>query len=106
MRTKKSKTDQTLAYLKKVSGGPLTFGRMLRSLRECDGITQLQLAKKLKMSAQNLCDIEKERHVISPAMAAKMAKIMGYPEVLFVTKALQGILKKHHLKYEVHLEAA
>lgn len=106
MSTKKSETDKTLAYLKKISGGSLTFGRMLRSLRECDGISQIKLAKKLKISSQNLCDIEKERHVVSPVMAAKMAKVMGYPEILFVTKALQGILRKNDLNYEVHLEAA
>lgn len=102
----KTKTDPTMKFLEKLAGGPLSFGKMIKALRECDEITQTSLAKKLKISRQNLCDIEKGRQSVSPDLAARFAKKMGYAIQQFVALAMQDQLKKAGLKLKIHLEAA
>lgn len=93
-------------FLNKLRGGPLTFGRMIESLRKCDEIPQVELAQKIKVSKAFLCDIEKGRRVATPAIAAKLAKAMGYAVQQFVAKALEDQLRSFGMKMKVHLEAA
>ena len=93
-------------FLNKLRKEPLTFGTMIHSLRECDEISQAELARKVRISRANLCDIEKERRTVSPAMAAKFARVMGYSVNQFVALALQDQLRKAGLKLKVDLKAA
>ena len=92
-------------FFKKLSG-ELTFGRMLESFRLCEEMSQAAFAKKLRISRSHLCDIEKGRKMVSPARAAKFAKILGYSEKMFVAIALQDILRQDGLKLQVHVKAA
>jgi DNA-binding transcriptional regulator YiaG len=64
MSTKKFSSARQ--YLAQLRGGPLTFGGMIESLREADGISQVELARRLKISRAQLCDIEKGRRAIAP----------------------------------------
>ena len=41
--------------------GPMTVALFIRSIREADGVSQTDFAKKLKISRANLCDIEQKR---------------------------------------------
>lgn len=103
MTTKKSKAIQ---FLEGLTGGPLTLGGLLESIRLCDEQSLAQFGKKLKISPSHLCDIEKGRKVVSPERAVKFAKILGYSEKQFVRLALQDMLNIAGIKLRVSLEAA
>lgn len=106
MRRAKDKTSDALKLLAKLSGGPLTLGRAIESARKSEELTQLGCAKKLRVSKSHLCDVEKGRKTVSPERAAKWARILGYPESVFVKLAIQAELDAAGLKYRVEIEAA
>lgn len=85
--------------------GDLSFGEVLRSFRLSDEITQVKFAKKLEISAANLCDLEKGRKVPSPSRAAKIAKKLGLPPELLVQIALQDQLFQEKLNFKVSVAA-
>jgi transcriptional regulator with XRE-family HTH domain len=101
MSTKKK--SEAVKFLEKLTGGPLTLARLIHSIRQGDEMTLAEFAKKLGISRQHLCDIEKGRKVVSPERAAKFAKILGYSREQFVALALQALLDEAdlHLKVEV-----
>lgn len=84
--------------------GRLSFGATLKAIRETEGWTQSLMAKKLGISVQNLCDIEKERRIPSPARASKMAKKLKMPEAPFIELVIRDDLWKNKLRYEVTIE--
>ena len=103
MSTKK-KSD-AMKFLDKLVG-ELTFGGMIEAMRQGDEMSQVEFAKKLGISKQQLCDIEKRRKFVSPERAAKFAKILGHSEKSFVALALQDIVNQGGLKLKVSVEAA
>lgn len=84
--------------------GPMTVGLFLKAFREGDEFSQVDFAKKLKISRANLCDLEKERKLVSPERAAKFARILKVPESALVRLALQDLLRAAHLDYQVELK--
>jgi DNA-binding XRE family transcriptional regulator len=52
-----------------------TPGTIIRAFRRRDELTQGQLAEKLGVSKQVVCDLEKERRTISAATAKKLSEI-------------------------------
>src|SRR5262245_40134143 len=110
MSTKKKVKDQewveAVPFLEKLTGGPLTFARMLWSIRRCDEMSQVEMAQKLGISKANLCDIEKGRKAVSPSRAAQWARTLGYSEIEFVRLALEDLLRQSGLKMVVHVEDA
>ncbi|MBW2375467.1 MAG: helix-turn-helix transcriptional regulator [Deltaproteobacteria bacterium] len=88
--------------------GPMTLGGMLwsRSLRMCDEISQSEFARRLGVSRSHLCDVEKGRKLVSPERAAAWAKVLGFPETVFVKLALQEQLDRAGVKMNVQVEAA
>ncbi len=78
MTTKAKAAVEASAFLEQLLGGPLTFGKNLRAIREGDGLTQAAFAEKLGVSKQNLSDIENERRNVSVERAAEWAKKLGY----------------------------
>jgi transcriptional regulator with XRE-family HTH domain len=86
--------------------GPMTAGLFLRAMRDIQGMSQLDLAKKLKISKAHLCDIEKGRRLLSPDRAAKFAKIIKAPESVLIQLALQDSLREAKLNYFVKLTKA
>jgi transcriptional regulator with XRE-family HTH domain len=97
MNTKAKKSD-AVKFLEKVAGGPLTFGRLLRSIRLGEETTLKNFAKSLGISIQHLSDIENDRRVVSPERAAKFADILGYSEAQFVQLAVQDMLNHSGLE--------
>lgn len=104
MRTKK-KSDAK-RFLEGLRGGPLTFGRMIESIRTADEISQVDLAKRMQLSRANLCDIEKGRRTVTIERAAQFARVLGYSVHQFVATALQDQLRKAGVSGTVHLESA
>ena len=80
--------------------GRLSFGSAIKAFRETEGMTQAQFSKKLGFSVQNLCDIEKERRIPSPARASKIAKKLKLPERALIELALRDTLEAEGLKYK------
>lgn len=103
--TTKQRTS-TKRFLQKLRGGPLTFGGLIKSIREADGYTQVALAGKLKLSKAHLCDIEKGRRQITPRRAARFAKTLGYSVNQFIALALQDQVRNAGFNLIVQVEAA
>src|SRR5438093_12065167 len=97
---------KAMDYLNKLRGRPLTFGRMIESLRKADEISQIALARKVGISRAHLCDIEKGRRTITVERAAQLAKVMGYSVNQFIAMALEEGLRNAGYRMHVHLEAA
>jgi len=81
--------------------GLLTFGNALSSYRKGEELNQKQFAKLLGISAQSLCDLEKERRIPTPGRAARIAKILKEPEAFWVKLALQDLLRKERIDLAV-----
>lgn len=83
--------------------GPLTFGQALESYRLGEEISQAAMAKKIGISAQSLCDIEKGRRIPTPKRAALIAQVIGEPEIFWIKLALQDGLRRENLNFSVSL---
>ena len=103
MSTKK-KSD-AMKFLESLVG-KLTFGGLIEAMRQAEEMSQVEFAKKLGISKQHLCDIEKGRKFVSPERAARFARILGHSEQSFVALALQDIVNQGGLKIKVSVEAA
>ena len=106
MRKARKKRSEAMKLLEEISGGPLTLGRAIESIRKGQELSQDECAKKLGVSKSHLCDVEKSRKTVSPARAAKWARALGYPESVLVRLAIQSELDAAGLKYKVEIEAA
>lgn len=106
MTTRKKSPSAAVRFLENVAGGPLTLGGLLESIRAGEEQSQAELAERLGISRSHLCDIEKGRKTVSPARAAKFAKILGYGETQFVRLALQDMIDEAGLSLVVKIEAA
>ena len=98
--------SDAMKFLEKLSGGPLTLGKLLRSIREGEGATQSAFAETLGISKQHLSHIENERKVVSAERAARWAALLGYAESQFVRVALQDELRRAGLRFNVTVDAA
>lgn len=97
----KTQKSAAIRALERASGGPLTFGRMLRSIRLCDELTLEAFARKLGVTRSNLCDIEAGRRGVSVERAAQWADMLGYSPAQFVRLALQAQVDAAGLKLRV-----
>lgn len=105
MSIKKINAD-TKNFLENLVQEKLSVANLIKTLRESEGMSQIDFAKVLNVTRQRLCDIEHARSRISPRMAAEFAKKLGYSESQFVRLALQDILVRDHLNYKIELEKA
>lgn len=83
--------------------GVLTFGRMVRAHRLSEEMTQVEMAKKLKISKQNLNDIENERKIPSLKRAILISKKIGVTEALAVKLALQDQVRREKLNFTISI---
>ena len=89
-----SRQSSAMQFLENLTGGRLTIAEILKTLRECDEVSQKDFATQLGISKQNLCDIEKGRKAVTPSRAAMFAKKLGYPPTAFIRIALQEELDR------------
>lgn len=104
-KSKKKKSD-SMRFLEKVGGGPLTMAEILKTLRESDETSQQDFAEQLGISKQNLCDIEKGRKFVSSPRAAIFATKLGYPPTYFIQHALQEELDRAGVRLRIIVDAA
>jgi DNA-binding XRE family transcriptional regulator len=86
--------------------GPMTFGQFLTAARTSVDMSQIELARKLKVSRSMICDIEKGRVLVSPALAVKIAKLGHFPSDMAVKYCLQDQLRRAKIKFNIHVLAA
>ncbi len=96
--------SRTIKQIEKITGGKLTLGKLLLSIRECEEMAQVEFAEKLGCSKQHLCDVEHDRKNISPKTAVNYAKILGYSPEQFVRLALQNIVDRDGIKVFVEIK--
>ena len=106
MTTRKSKGSSASDLEQRILGGPLSFGAAVEALRVGEEISQAEFARKLRVSRQYLCDVEKGRRLVSPEQAARFAKAFGHPPNVLVRLALQDAVRAGGLKLKVSVEAA
>lgn len=86
--------------------GHLYFGKMIRSLRQCEEISQVDMAKRLGISRQYLCNIESGARTADVEMAVKFAQIFNHPTEFFVSRLLEDQLYVAGLDFKVQLLAS
>src|SRR5438132_10496525 len=106
MTTRRSNGSSASDLERKILGGPLTFGEAVEALRVRDELTQAGFAKRIGISRQYLCDVEKGRRLVSPEQAARFAKAFGHPARVLVQLALQDAVRASGLALKVTVEAA
>ena len=82
-----------------------TFGEFVRDIRECDEISQTNLAKRMHVSRQFVNAVEKNKANVSLEMVIKIARALGYPYEAFIEVFLNDMLRKSGIKKVVHLES-
>jgi transcriptional regulator with XRE-family HTH domain len=102
---KKNRTAKSdaVTFLEKLAGGPLTFGRLMASIRLGEDESQTEFAKHLGISKAHLCDVEKDRRSVSPVRASQWAKKLGYDPEQFIELSIQSDLHKNGLRYTVKI---
>lgn len=103
MSTKKSDARK---FLEKITGGPITLGKLIESIRLGEELSQADFSKKLKISRSHLNDIEKGNKAVSPERAAKFAQALGQSKERFVELSLQSLIDNAGLKLKVAVNAA
>jgi transcriptional regulator with XRE-family HTH domain len=82
-----------------------SFGEFVKDIRECDEISQTELAKRMRVSRQFINAIERNKANVSVEMAIKIASALEYPYEAFVEICLNDMLRKSGIKKVVHLES-
>ena len=82
-----------------------SFGEFVRDIRECDELSQTELAKRMRVSRQFINAVEKDKAKVSLEMAIKIARALGYPYESFVEIFLNDLLRKSGIKKVVHLQS-
>lgn len=101
-----STKSQARKFLESIRGKSMTFGEMIASIRQADEWSQVNLAKKLKISRAHLCDIEKGRRSVTIERAKQFAEVLGYSIHQFVALAVEDQLRKAGLKVNVEINEA
>lgn len=81
--------------------GRFSFGVLLKTFREAEGLSQKEFSKILTISPQRLNDFEKERRLPEIESAIKFARILKDSEAFFVQILFQDYLNKENVKLEV-----
>ena len=89
MTTKK--TLKAKNAIRKITG-PISFGEMINSFRLAQEYSQVEMAKRLGISKQDLCNIEKGRKLVSVERARAFALALEMPAKTFAKYVLQDQL--------------
>lgn len=99
-------TLNTLKSLEKITGGPLTFGKLIWAIRQSEEMSQVDFAEKLAISKQQLCDLEHGRKTVSPRLAERYAEKLGYSKEQFIRLCLQDMVDRAGLELTVDVKPA
>lgn len=85
--------------------GPISFGEMLYSFRVSCEYSQVKMASLLKISKQDLCNIEKGRKLVSVERAKTFAIALDMPPRTFAKYSLQDQLNAAGIAGDVEINA-
>lgn len=85
--------------------GELTFGRLLRSHRLGEELSQVEMASRLKISKQSLNDLESGRAVPSIYRAHEIAKKIGLMPATLIELAVQDQIRRENIDLVVKIES-
>jgi transcriptional regulator with XRE-family HTH domain len=102
----KSKTPVDALEATKDIWSKMTFGGLVRSLRMSDEISQVELAKTLKVSKQFLNDVEHNRKDVRISFAKKVAKAIGYSIEPLIELLIRDQLRRQKFYYNVEIKKA
>lgn len=83
---------------------PLSLGDALEAIREDLELTKVGMATKLGISKSHYGNVVNGLENISIKRAGEWAKVLGYPEMLFIQYAIQDSLKRNNYSYTVRLD--
>lgn len=104
-RRKKRNAD-TNVFLTSITGGVLTFGQLLASLRQADEVGLAQFAATLGVSRQHLHQLETGQKSVSPERAVRFARLLGQSESYFLQLALQDLANDPGITASVQVKVA
>ncbi len=81
--------------------GPLSFADLLTSYREGEELSQLEVAKKLGISKQRLCDFEKGRRLPSLRSAHDFGRKLHRHPATWVLVLIEDMLRREKLDIKV-----
>ena len=81
--------------------GRLTFANVIKSYRECEELSQVELAQMIGIASGSLCDLEKGRRIPSPERAYAIASCLGECVEVWVQAAIQDQLEKHNIDLKI-----
>lgn len=82
-----------------------TIGNMIASLRQCDDLSQTELAAKVGVSKQFLSNVENNKKTIGIKFIQKIADALDYPVEPFLELLVRDQIKKEGLKVQVKITA-
>jgi transcriptional regulator with XRE-family HTH domain len=91
-------------YLEKLTGGPLTFGRVLKANRMSEGWSQQELADKIRVSKMTISLFERGKSLPTPENLKAIAKVFKMPVESFLRYVLQDYAAKHG-DFDVEIKA-
>lgn len=103
MTTNQSKN--AMDFLENLLGKKPSLGDYIFAIRQGEEMTQVDFARSLGISRQNLCDIEHNRRFVSPKVAANFAEKLGYSKNQFVRLCLQDLLNREGLALLVDVQS-
>lgn len=99
-------TTDTMKALEKISGGPLTLGKAIKTIRLSENKKQGEFAKLLNVTQSYLSDLENDRKEVSPQKAVQIAELLGHSKKQFIRLALQDALSRQGLYYAIDVHDA
>lgn len=113
MPTKKLSDKSVLGTKTSISGDLLTrkilakstFGSFVRGIRESDGLTQTEVAKRLGCSRQYINAIESDRQEVGIETATRLGTALGYGPLAFLEVLIRTQLNRAGLNVKIELKA-
>jgi transcriptional regulator with XRE-family HTH domain len=84
--------------------GVLTFGNALEAYRLGEGLSLKDFAKRLGITSQSLCDLEKGRRIPSVERAAKIATKLKEPIETWIALSLSDMIREARLNFSVEVK--
>ena len=103
---RKRRNSDTNVFLASLTGGPLTFGQLLASLRQADETGLAAFAATLGISRQHLHQLETGQKSVSPERAVRFARLLGQSESYFLQLALQDLANSSGITTSVEVKVA
>lgn len=85
----------------KMRNADLSFGDFIKNYRLGEDLTQDELANRMGVSKQRVCDIEKNRCHVSLKLCKKIAKKLDLPLEWLAKLTLQDLLESEGINLKV-----